>query len=75
MYGLRRISERPAEEFLLNDPTATIGWLLLSRPSTRRFRVFPFSTFRLEAVLSAIAESRIRRSLSRASRQAEYLVL
>ena len=72
MYGLRRISERLAKEFLLNDPAATIGWLLLSRPSTRRFRVFPFSTFRLEAALSAIAESRIRKSLSKANRQAEY---
>ena len=75
MYGLHRISERPAKEFLLNDPAVTIGWLLLSKPSTRRFRVFPFSTFRLEAALSAIAEFRIRRSLSRASQQAEYLVL
>lgn len=70
MYGLRRISERLAEEFLLNDPAATIGWLLLSRPLIRRFRVFPFSTFRLEAALSAIAEFRIRRSLSKADRRA-----
>ena len=75
MCELRRISEHLAAEFLLNDPAATIGLLLLSRPSTRRFRVFPFSTFHLEAVLSAIAESRIRRNLSKANLQAKYLVL
>ena len=72
MYGLRRISERLAEEFLLNDPAATIDWLLLSRLSIRRFRVFPFSTFLLEAALSAIVEFRIRRSLSEASQRVEY---
>lgn len=75
MCELRRISEHLAAEFLLNDPATTIGLLLLSRPSTHRFHVFPFSTFRLEAALSAIAKSRTRRSLSKANLQAKYLVL
>ena len=75
MYGLHRILERQAEEFLLNDPVMTIDWLLLSTPSTRRFRVFPFSIFRLGASLSTIAEFRIRKSLSKANRRAECWVL